>query len=158
MPKECTDRDDHSRPVHPTGEFMRRRRSVGATGARQLTRPLHCPLDWLRRFVNAHARAQCAWEPNAVRVYRDAELHFRYADTYAMYYSRLGATLRERPIIRAEFKPIKSKRSGSQNLSSIESRTVGIAMLFSDIGSGPYRNGRRYLAPLSDYSQRSAET
>ncbi|GBP47735.1 hypothetical protein EVAR_14267_1 [Eumeta japonica] len=29
-------------------------------------------------------------------------------------------------------------------------------MLFSDVNSGPYRNGCRYLAPLNDYHQRSA--
>ncbi|GBP20537.1 hypothetical protein EVAR_78916_1 [Eumeta japonica] len=44
----------------------------------------------------------------------------------------------------------------SQNLSSIGSRTVEIALMFSDIDFGPYRNGRRYLAPVNDYRQRSA--
>ncbi|GBP44747.1 hypothetical protein EVAR_81515_1 [Eumeta japonica] len=52
--------------------------------------------------------------------------------------------------------PIKSKRPGSLYLSSIGSRTVGIAMLFSDIDSGPYHNRRRYLAPMNDYRQRLA--
>ncbi|GBP81537.1 hypothetical protein EVAR_57182_1 [Eumeta japonica] len=38
----------------------------------------------------------------------------------------------------------------------IGSLTVWIVMLFSDIDPGPYRNGRRYLAPANDYHQRSA--
>ncbi|GBP56378.1 hypothetical protein EVAR_32247_1 [Eumeta japonica] len=49
-----------------------------------------------------------------------------------------------------------SKRPGFQILSSIGSRTVGTAMLFSDIDPGPYRNGRCYLAPVNDYHHRSA--
>ncbi|GBP18852.1 hypothetical protein EVAR_93282_1 [Eumeta japonica] len=65
------------------------------------------------------------------------------------------SSFRERPIRRVEFRPIKSKRPGSQNLSSIGSRTVGTAMLFSVIDSRPYRNGHRYLAPVNDYRQRS---
>ncbi|GBP52966.1 hypothetical protein EVAR_97559_1 [Eumeta japonica] len=47
------------------------------------------------------------------------------------------------------------KRPGSQNLSSIGSRTVGTTMLFYDIYPGPYCNGRRYLLPVNDYHQRS---
>ncbi|GBP56925.1 hypothetical protein EVAR_33982_1 [Eumeta japonica] len=62
----------------------------------------------------------------------------------------------ERPIRRTEFRQIKSKRLGSQNLFSIRSMTVETAMLFSCVDSEPYRNGRRYLAPVNDYCQWSA--
>ncbi|GBP84016.1 hypothetical protein EVAR_15753_1 [Eumeta japonica] len=51
---------------------------------------------------------------------------------------------------------MESKRPGSQNLSSNGRRTVETVMLFFDTDSGPRRNGRRYLAPLNDYRQRSA--
>ncbi|GBP31264.1 hypothetical protein EVAR_21545_1 [Eumeta japonica] len=62
----------------------------------------------------------------------------------------------EQPIRWVEFIPIKSKRPGSKNLSLIRSHIVGTAILFSDIDPGPYHNGRRYLAPVNDYHQRSA--
>ncbi|GBP38912.1 hypothetical protein EVAR_95661_1 [Eumeta japonica] len=57
------------------------------------------------------------------------------------------SSFKERPIRRVEFRQIESKRPGSQNLSSIGNRIVGIAVLIFDINSGPYRNRRRYLAP-----------
>ncbi|GBP46901.1 hypothetical protein EVAR_37805_1 [Eumeta japonica] len=53
--------------------------------------------------------------------------------------------------------PLKTaalRRPGSQNLSSIRSRTFEIAMLIFNDESRPYRNGCRYLAPLNDYRQR----
>ncbi|GBP18361.1 hypothetical protein EVAR_14754_1 [Eumeta japonica] len=56
---------------------------------------------------------------------------------------------------RVEFRPIESKRLGSQNLSSIGSCTAGTVMLFSDIDFGRYRNERRYQSPLNDYRLRS---
>ncbi|GBP22181.1 hypothetical protein EVAR_10691_1 [Eumeta japonica] len=65
--------------------------------------------------------------------------------TPASHYS----SFRERLITRVEFRPIESKRSGSQNMSSIGSRTVKTTMLFSNIDSGSYRNGRRSLASSS---------
>ncbi|GBP46018.1 hypothetical protein EVAR_24211_1 [Eumeta japonica] len=48
------------------------------------------------------------------------------------------------------------KRLGFQNLSSIESHTIGTVMLFSDIDPGPYRKRQHYLAPVNDYHQRPA--
>ncbi|GBP49908.1 hypothetical protein EVAR_29521_1 [Eumeta japonica] len=63
-------------------------------------------------------------------------------------------SFKKRPVRRVEFRPIESKRPGSQNLSLIGSCTVGTAMLIFDMDSGPYCNGRRYLAPLNDYCQR----
>ncbi|GBP36925.1 hypothetical protein EVAR_23227_1 [Eumeta japonica] len=62
----------------------------------------------------------------------------------------------ERPIRRVEFRPNESKRPRYQKLSSIGNCTVGTAMLFSDIYSGLYCNGRRNLVPVNDYRQRSA--
>ncbi|GBP43231.1 hypothetical protein EVAR_39288_1 [Eumeta japonica] len=69
---------------------------------------------------------------------------------------QLDSSFKDRPIRRVHFRAIKSKRSGSQNLSSIGSRSFRTAMLFFDIDSGPYCNGRRYLVPLNVYCQRSA--
>ncbi|GBP73966.1 hypothetical protein EVAR_87830_1 [Eumeta japonica] len=65
------------------------------------------------------------------------------------------SSCKERPIRRVDFRSIESKWPGYPNLSSIPSHTVGTAILFFDIHTGPYRNGRRYLAALNDYHQRS---
>ncbi|GBP50383.1 hypothetical protein EVAR_32628_1 [Eumeta japonica] len=62
-------------------------------------------------------------------------------------------SIREGPAV-GHFRPIESGRPGSENLSSFGSRTIERATLYFDIDSGP-ANGRRYLATLSDYSQRS---
>ncbi|GBP26654.1 hypothetical protein EVAR_23424_1 [Eumeta japonica] len=51
---------------------------------------------------------------------------------------------------------IESKRLGSQNLSSVGSRTLETAMLILEVNSGSYGKGRRYPMPLNDYHQRSA--
>ncbi|GBP35579.1 hypothetical protein EVAR_17441_1 [Eumeta japonica] len=59
-------------------------------------------------------------------------------------------------IIRVDFRPIELTRPGAENLPSIRSRSVETAILFFNIDSGPFRNGRRYLAGLNDYRQRSA--
>ncbi|GBP43040.1 hypothetical protein EVAR_96298_1 [Eumeta japonica] len=61
-----------------------------------------------------------------------------------------------RRVSSVEFRPIESKRPGSQQLSSIGSRVVGTTMLIFDIDSEQYCNGRRYLALFNDYHQRSA--
>ncbi|GBP69692.1 hypothetical protein EVAR_49779_1 [Eumeta japonica] len=52
--------------------------------------------------------------------------------------------------------PNSQNVSRSQNLFWIVSHTVGTAMLFYVIDSGPCCNGRRYPAPLNDYCQQSA--
>ncbi|GBP06212.1 hypothetical protein EVAR_3569_1 [Eumeta japonica] len=85
---------------------------------------------------------------DAVRRLIETERHLTFYE--------IRVSLEERPIRWVEFRPIKSKRLESQNLSSIGSRTVWTAILFSDIDPGPYHNGRRYLAPVNDYPQRSA--
>ncbi|GBP72340.1 Kelch-like protein 4 [Eumeta japonica] len=56
---------------------------------------------------------------------------------------------RLRPLRRFDFRLMKLGRLGSQKLASIGIRTVETAMLFSDIDSGPCRNGRRYLEALT---------
>ncbi|GBP62936.1 hypothetical protein EVAR_95891_1 [Eumeta japonica] len=64
------------------------------------------------------------------------------------------SSFKDRSIRRVGFRPIELKRPGSQNLSSIENRILETTIVFFDIDSGPYRNGRYYLAVLNDYHQR----
>ncbi|GBP53663.1 hypothetical protein EVAR_36032_1 [Eumeta japonica] len=52
-----------------------------------------------------------------------------------------------------ELRPIKSKQPEFENVFSIGMRSLGTAMLFSDIDPRPYCNRRRYLAPVNDYHQ-----
>ncbi|GBP12282.1 hypothetical protein EVAR_75735_1 [Eumeta japonica] len=66
------------------------------------------------------------------------------------------SSCKESPIRRFDFRPIDMRRPGSPKLSSIRNRIVETVMLFFDIVSGSYRNGRRHLSPLNDYRQQSA--
>ncbi|GBP80539.1 hypothetical protein EVAR_39409_1 [Eumeta japonica] len=65
----------------------------------------------------------------------------------AVVFRRVGATRLTAIII------CPSNRPGSQYLFSIGIRTLGRTMLLPDIDPGPFRNGRRYLAPMNDYYQ-----
>ncbi|GBP38699.1 hypothetical protein EVAR_22348_1 [Eumeta japonica] len=81
-----------------------------------------------------------------------AERNMQLQSYTIFHYSRIRPS--ECDQLDVESRAIKSKQRGSQVLSSIGSRTVGTAILFSDIDPGPYRNGRRYLASVNDYHHR----
>ncbi|GBP87455.1 hypothetical protein EVAR_64452_1 [Eumeta japonica] len=57
-----------------------------------------------------------------------------------------------RGVRRGPLPGVNLKRLGSENLSSIESRTIETAMLLFDIDCGPCRSGRRYLVFFLSFS------